>query len=464
MRTPLFVQGILRLSRDVAVDEVVLMDVDEEKLDLIGFLVREIVSRAGTPFNVRFSSDPREAIAGADFVVSAIRVGGLKSRVTDEVVPLSHGVIGQETTGPGGFCMGLRTIPVMLEYARTIRQLAPRAWLVNFTNPSGMISQAITSYTEMDRVIGVCDGPAAMFQRVACALGIDESQAYFDYFGLNHLGWLRAVYARGDEVLAGILARLDDPTVRRRMAAVDEIAMFGADLVTELRMIPNEYLYYYYYNREAVENIRSSGETRGQFLLRTARDLVGRLEAARAAGNPAEAIEEYARFMETRHRMYMKTETGVDRTQGRESRATGAAAGGLADGGENGGYERIALGVIKAIVHNLRQVMVLNTRSRGAVEGLAADRVAELPCVVDASGVRPLAVGAVPEGALGLMQMVSEYERLTIEASVTGSYRTAWKALTVHPLVPSAAVARQILDEYLLRHGAALEHVRGGRA
>ncbi|MEW6230168.1 MAG: hypothetical protein AB1700_19130, partial [Bacillota bacterium] len=298
-----------------------------------------------------------------------------------------------------------------------------------------------------------------MSQRVACALGIDESQAYFDYFGLNHLGWLRAVYAHGDEVLASALARLDEPAIRRRMAAVDEIAMFGADLVRELRMIPNEYLYYYYHNREAVENIRSAGETRGQFLLRTARDLMGRLKAARSAGDPAEGIEEYVRFMETRHRMYMKTETGAGRTQGHESHGTGAT-GGLADGGEDGGYERIALGVIKAIAHNLRQVMVLNTRSRGAIEGLAADRVAELPCVVDASGVRPLAVGAVPGEALGLMQMVSEYERLTIEASVTGSYHTAWRALTVHPLVPSAELARQILDEYLSQHGAALEHVR----
>lgn len=150
IRMPVFVQGIIDLSYDVPVDEVVLMDVDEERLELIGFLVKEIVRRTRCAVKVTLSVDPSEALAGADFVVSAIRVGGLEGRVIDETVPLRHGVVGQETTGPGGFCMGLRTIPVVLQYVRTMQRVAPEAWFINFTNPSGMITQAAMSYGGTD--------------------------------------------------------------------------------------------------------------------------------------------------------------------------------------------------------------------------------------------------------------------------------------------------------------------------
>ncbi|MCL4516391.1 MAG: hypothetical protein M1379_12500 [Firmicutes bacterium] len=458
VRTPLFIQSILRLSRDIAIDEVSLMDPDTDKLNLIELVVREVVSRAGNPFNVKFSSNPRDAIAGADFVVSAIRVGGLPGRVIDETVPLRHGVIGQETTGPGGFCMGLRTIPVMLEYVRMIKDLAPKAWLINFTNPSGMITQAITSYGEMNRVIGVCDGPAAMFHKLATALDIDSSRAYFDYFGLNHLGWLRGIYVDGEEILTGILGRLDNSLVKQRLEGLHEVAMFGMDLLKALHMIPNEYLYYYYYNREALEHVRSAGETRGQFLVRTTEELMGRLHAARAAGDPVRAVEEYNRYIETRRRMYMRIETGTDLNEDLAPRGAGATE--ESDTGESGGYEHIALEIIRAIMLNLKQTMVLNTKNGGVIEGLGPDSVVELPCAADSSGVHPLAVGEVPKEALGLMQIVKEYEKLTIDASVTGSYLTAWKALTIHPLVPSAGVAREILDEYLDQHGETLAHIR----
>ncbi|HHY47418.1 MAG TPA: 6-phospho-beta-glucosidase [Firmicutes bacterium] len=459
VRTPLFVQGILKLSSDLGIDEVHLMDSDADKLGLIGFIIEEMVTHAGNPFHVKFSTDAREAIEGADFVVSALRVGGLEGRVIDETVPLRHGVIGQETTGPGGICMGLRTIPVMLRYAKLIRELAPKAWLINFTNPSGMITEALLSHGGMTRVVGVCDGPSSMFHKLAVALGIDESRAYFDYFGLNHLGWLRAVYVDGQDVLKDVLAGLDDPTVRERLREVHEISIFGAGFVKELGMIPNEYLYYYYYNREALEHIRSAKVTRGQFLLRTTTDLLRRLRAAKAKGDACLALKEYTEYIDTRHRMYMRTETGADLE-------TGATAQGGSDGqqapanGEDGGYDRIALGVMKAIRLNLNQVMVLNTRNDGAVSGLDPDCVAEVPCIVNANGLRPLTLGAVPGEGLGLMQIVKECEKLTIKAAVTGSYNAAWKALAIHPLVPSAAVAREILDEYLRQHGAVLSHIR----
>ncbi|MCR4401611.1 MAG: 6-phospho-beta-glucosidase [Firmicutes bacterium] len=473
VRTPAFVQGILKASSDLGVDEVHLTDSDADKLHLIGFIVREMVARAGDPFRLNLSTDAREALVDADFVVSALRVGGLEGRAIDEAVALRHGVIGQETTGPGGICMGLRTIPVMLDYAKLIAELAPKAWLINFTNPSGMITEAILSHGGMNRVVGVCDGPSSMVRRIAAALGVNESRAYFDYFGLNHLGWLRGVYVDGEDVLGPMLSRLDEPGVRERLGTLHEISIFGAEFVRELGAIPNEYLYYYYYNREALEHIRRARERRGQFLLRTTRELLGRLRAAVAKGDAALALREYTEYMDTRHRMYMRTETGTDQPDEeaavqevtsaetraeipRESEQDRAHD----DTDGDGGYDRIALGVMKAVALNSNRVMILNTRNAGSIKGLDDDVVAEVPCVVSADGVRPIAVGSIPNECLGLMQIVKECEKLTIEAAVTGSYNAAWKALALHPLVPSVAAAREILDDYLSAHGRSLSHIR----
>lgn len=460
IRIPIFVQGIIDLSHDVPVDEVVLMDVDEERLDLIGFLVKEITARARSPIRVTLSTDPSQALTGADFVVSAIRVGGLEGRVIDETVPLRHGVLGQETTGPGGFCMGLRTIPVVLQYVRMMQQVAPEAWFINFTNPSGMITQAAMSWGGTDRVIGVCDSPTAMFRRVAALLQVDPYEAFFDYFGLNHLGWLRGVYVRGRNFLKNLFAQVHDPSVRKRIQDLEEATLFGVDVLESLGMIPNEYLYYYYCNRQAVANVKAAGETRAQFLLRTTSDLMKKLDAARTARDPAKALDVYNRYMELRQQMYMKVETMACVAQGMDSHDdTAEDMGGTLVPREDGGYGQIALELMRSIAQNTKHVMVLNTRNEGAIEGLAQDQVAEVPCLIDGNGPHALAVGKVPADALGLMQVVGEYERLTIEAAIRGSYKTAWRALAAHPLVPSPKLARRILDEYLEGHGKTLAHI-----
>ncbi|MGE5593128.1 MAG: 6-phospho-beta-glucosidase [Betaproteobacteria bacterium] len=461
IRIPMFVQGIIDLSRDVPVDELVLMDVDEHRLNVIGFLVGEIVARSASPIKVSLSTDPSRALAGADFIVSAIRVGGLQGRVIDETVPLRYGVLGQETTGPGGFCMGLRTIPVVLKYVRMMCEVAPEAWFINFTNPSGMITQAAISYGGTDRVIGVCDSPSALFRRVAGLLEVDMSEAFFDYFGLNHLGWLRGVYVRGRELLKNLFARLRESGVCRRLRDLEEARLFGADVLESLGMIPNEYLYYYYCNRQAVANVKAAGETRAQFLLRTTSDLMKRLEEARVARDPARALEVYNRYIELRQQMYMKVETTapVSGEAGSHDDATNDAGEALVPR-EDGGYGQIALELMRSIARNSTCVMVLNTRNMGAITGLGQSQVVEVPCLVDGNGPHALTVGTVPADSLGLMQVVGEYERLTIEAAVQGSYKTAWRALAAHPLVPSPKLARRILDEYLESHGETLAHIQ----
>lgn len=453
VRTPLFLQGIIQLSREVPVHEVSLMDIDSERLEVIAYVAQELVARAGRPFRVTLQSDPRAAIAGARFVVTALRVGGVMGRVIDETVPLRYDVLGQETTGPGGFCMGLRTIPVMLEYGRLIQELAPEAWLLNFTNPSGLITEAMTRVGGLRRIIGVCDGPTSTFRHLAAALGLSETRAFFDYFGLNHLGWLRSVRLDGRDALKEALESTD-PQVSSQLEALREVASLGREFVTTLGMLPNEYLYYYYHNREAVAHIKASGETRGQYLLKWNEGLFQRLEAAKVTGDPNGAVRTYFDYIEARHRLYMTAETGTSPSRG-DSRHRRAEA-----GGQLGGYERIALEIIRAIALNRGQTMVANVKNAGSIVGLATDSVVEVPCLVDGNGPRALAVGEVPLAALGLMQTVKAYESLTIEAAVTGSRRVAWQALATHPLVPSADVARQILADYLERHGPALAHLK----
>lgn len=461
VRTPHFIGGIIALCNELDIDRVCLMDTNTHRLSLIAFVAQQLLSEAGDPFSLECTNNAHEAIMGSDFVVSAIRVGDLEGRVIDETVPLRYGVIGQETTGPGGICMGLRTIPVMLEYAKIIKELSPNAWLINFTNPSGMLTQALKSSGFIDRVVGICDGPSAMFHRVAAAIHVDRRSAHFDYFGLNHLGWLRGVYVDGKEMLSGRMDSLscetslkeDEPSARGSLEQVDEVVMFGPEFVRSLGMIPNEYLYYYYYNREAVGHISSAPRTRGQFLLESTACMLKELEQAHAMNNGKLALAKYSDYIDTRHRLYMNTETGRTLRPSYAAQAQEDTAG-------DGGYERIALDVIRAIRRNSRKVMVLNTCNLGAVRGIPDEAVVEIPCLVDANGLHPLAVGTVPEGCLGLMQQVKECEMLACDAAITGSYSAAWKALALNPLVPSASVARNILDDYLREHGAYLAHIR----
>ncbi len=247
------------LTRDGSgVETVVLHDVDPTRVRAIRAVLD--ASSAGRGPAVVVEDDLARALAGADFVFSAIRVGGLRGRTCDERSALAEGVLGQETTGAGGICYGLRTVPVALRIAEAVRDHAPAAWVINFTNPAGMVTEAMSRVLG-DRVIGICDSPLGLFRRVARVLDIDLADGWFDYAGLNHLGWLRRVLVDGRDVLPGLLA--DDDA----LASFEEGQLFGGPWLRTLGAIPNEYLYYYYFTRDAVASIVGAGTTRGEFLL-----------------------------------------------------------------------------------------------------------------------------------------------------------------------------------------------------
>jgi 6-phospho-beta-glucosidase len=435
-RVPLIHQALLTERGERRVTELVLYDVDSRRLAAIRHVLeqqavaveQQAAGSAPQPLRLSATSDLTEAIVGADFVFSAMRVGGLEGRVIDERVPLDEGVLGQETVGAGGVSYGLRTVPVAVDVARRVAELAPGAWVINFTNPAGMVTEAMSAHLG-DRVIGICDSPVGLSRRVARLLGLDPATTWFDYAGLNHLGWLRGVYVGGRDHLPRLLA---DPEA---LSSFEEGKLFGAEWLQTLGAVPNEYLYYYYFAREAVRAGREATQTRGAFLLRQQDDFYAAAE--RDAGS---ALVRWRRTRAEREATYMADTRTIAGVGDRDSGDLDA-----------GGYEQVALALMRAIARDERTMLILNVRNRSTLSIVDDDAVVEVPCVVDANGAHPVAINQLPKHAVGLVTSVKAAERAAIEAAVSGSRRAAITALAIHPLVDSVTVANRILDAYVER-------------
>ena len=411
-RVPL-VYGALLKRRPF--DEIVLHDVDPDRLDRIAQVLDGQAAEHGERLPFRTTTDLDDALEGAGFVFLAIRVGGLEGRTIDEGVPLGQGVLGQETIGAGGICFALRTIPIAVDVA----ERAPGAWIINFTNPAGMVTEALQQVVG-DRAVGICDTPSGLCRRVAAVLG--GSWLEFDYFGLNHLGWLKGVHDASGDRLPELLA--DD----RALEQLEEGRVFGAEWLRSLGMIPNEYLSYFYF---ASETVAALGQRpRGAYLL----EQQARFYAAED-GSPEQALARWRAVKDERDRTYM-----AEARNGHEGQSHAED--------EPGGYEAEALAVVEAIAGDAGAVRILNVANRSALAFLDEHAVVEVPCVVGASGIRPIAVGPVPDHARALIETVKAVERTTIEAALTGSTALAVKALALHPLVPSVTAAREIFAGY----------------
>jgi 6-phospho-beta-glucosidase len=452
-RVPNVYAALLAAPEPLRQAQVALHDTSAPRLAVIeAVLARqaEQAVRAGRaePPPVTATARLDEALRGADFVFSAIRVGGLEGRANDERVALAEGVLGQETVGAGGIAYGLRTVPVAVDIAQRVARLAPDAWVINFTNPAGMITEAMQSVLG-ERVIGICDTPSGLGRRIAAAVGLDPATVQLDYAGLNHLGWMRAVRSDGQDVLPGLLA--DDAALAR----LEETEIFGAPWLRTLGCIPNEYLYYYYFNTDAVAAIRAQPATRGEFL----RGQQGRFYAA-AAAEPERALELWREVNAERRALYMAEAKAHG--DGSSHAAGGAGGDGAAGGGTGaaarqdppappgaGGYAGEALAVMSALSGLAPATMILNVRGGGALPGLDDDAVAELPATVDAAGVHPIAPATpLTLHQRGLIEQVKAVERSTIEAAVTGSPDAALRAFALHPLVGSVPVARKLAARY----------------
>jgi 6-phospho-beta-glucosidase len=413
VRTPLLVHGLTH--SDLPIDQIALYDADRGRLPVIG----EVAAAMSAGARVVASPGLAECVSGAAFVFTSIRVGGLERRISDEGAAQRHGIAGQETVGPAGFAMAARTIPPMVEYAREIGRLAPDAWIINFTNPVGMVTEAMRTATT--RVVGICDTPTELFEEVALALGLRSDRCHFDYFGLNHLGWLREVYSGG----APQLSRLwDDP---ERLRSIYKAPLFDPRDLRELRLLPTEYLYYYDQPQRAFENARRAGRTRGETIAELTRTLFERL---RDPG--ADKVALYHAYLAARSAGYMQIESG-----GAPRAASAAAA--------LSGYDKIALAVVRAIHFNGNAIVPLSVANRGNIPDLLDGDVVEVPCLVNANGALPLHVGTVPPRIRPLLLRVKEYERRTVAAALARSAERARDALAANPLVPDPATADRLV-------------------
>ena len=447
VRTPFILHGLADREAELGLSEVVLYDVDADRREAMTALGEHLVRSWGASFDVAGASDARAALTGSRFVFSAIRVGQERARALDEQIALKHGVLGQETTGPGGFAMALRTIPAMLEYARVIEEVAPEAIVVNFTNPVGIIVQALSDHSSI-RAIGVCDGPIDMKRSVAQLLGIPGDDVHVDYAGLNHAGFIHRVLVEGRERMPELLDRYEE------LRAMDESwRLFDAELVRTLGLLPMEYLYFYYYRDRAVENVLRSHGTRGEQIAELNDRLWPALRERIGANDLDGAQRAWERTMDARHATYFARERGEDVVEEQPGDEPGEMF-------EGDGYEGLATAVIAAAVRRLKIPLIVNTRNRGAIDGMADDDVVEVTSLVDQHGATPLAQGSLPPAAHALIDPIKAYERLTVEAAVEGSYAAALEALLVHPLVGSYPVAKGILDDYLSAHAEHLWRFR----
>lgn len=399
--TPELIDGFIKRSEELDVRQIVMMDIDQQRLQITGELAKRMIKRAGLKSEIILATNRQEALDGADFVVTQIRVGLMDGRARDERIPLEFGILGQETTGPGGFAMALRTIPVMLEIAKEMEALSPQGWMINFTNPSGLITEALSRYSSI-QMIGLCNVPITYLMRFAQLYGVSVDRIYMDYFGLNHLTWIRKVFLDNTDITAEVTQRILEGDAQDLLGF-----RFNKKMVRALGMLPGGYLQYYYHRDQVLEKQLKSGN-RAEQVMKIDRELLELYSDPELKEKPA-----------------------------------------ILDQRGGAWYSDAACALISAIANGKKEIHYVNTKNNGALNGLPNDVIVEVPAVIHSDGPHPLTIGEIPLGIRGLIQAVKNYEQLTVEAAVSGSRDYALLALAAHPLVPTVDIAEKLLERIL---------------
>ncbi|MFQ8923467.1 MAG: 6-phospho-beta-glucosidase [Clostridium paraputrificum] len=413
--TPELVEGFIKRYNELPVRELWLVDVEagKHKLEIVGELAKRMVEKAGVPMEIHLTLDRREALKDADFVTTQLRVGLLDARIKDERIPLSHGLIGQETNGAGGMFKALRTIPVILDIDKDMAELCPNAFLINFTNPAGMVTEALLRYGKNKRVIGLCNVPINMEKAAANMLGVDHSRIRMDFVGLNHMVYGKKIFLDGSDVTNQVVDAIADGKMGAIVKNIKDFE-WDADFIKSLGMMPCPYHKYYYETQEMLESELkefAKGETRAEVVKRLEDDLF---------------------------KLY--DDSNLDIKPPQLEKRGGAL------------YSDAACRLINSIYNDKGDIQPVDCRNNGAIEGLDDDSAVEVSCVITKEGPRPLAMGKLPLQVTGLVQEIKNFEKLVIEAAVTGDYHTALMAMSMNPLVPSDKMAKILLDELLVAH------------
>ena len=409
--TPELINGFLTRLSSFPVTELWLMDIDAERLRIVGGFAKRMVEAKGAPFKVILSTDQQESIRGTSYVITQLRVGMMPARVKDEYLGKRHGLIGQETTGVGGMAKALRTIPVVLGIAEDIRRLAPGALLANFTNPSGIITEALQRYAADVPSVGVCNVAITtkmhMLEGLQPMLGelISPERAALKTLGLNHLSWHYGLTVDGEDLWPQVFN-----TFVETLKQSDE-PEWDLNTIETLRMIPNYYLQYFYYTHHKLAEQEAWPPSRGEQVMEIEKDLLREYADPNLTEPPADLMKRGGAY-----------------------------------------YSTVATQLLNAHYNNLGEVHVVNTRVGGAVAGVPADWVMELPARVERSGITPLPAQPLPKSCMGLVSAIKAYEQLTVEAGVHGDRKAAYEALLVHPLGPKADKIQAVLDDMLETH------------
>lgn len=433
VRTVIFINGLLKRYKKLNIDEVSLFDINKEKLDIIGKLCMYVVEREKKDLKITLCDTCEEAVTGTDYIVTTLRVGGDHSRVEDERAALSAGVIGQETTGEGGFSMAARAIPVLLDYCKIFQKYAPEAWIFNFSNPSGLVTQALTQ-AGYDKVIGICDAPSATKFRMAKKLGVEEDELYVEFFGLNHLSWISSVKKNGEEILPDLVndeAFLD---------SMQEFKTMDPEAIRSSKMLPNEYLYYYYHREKALEHILNSENTRGEAIEKINQRMMKELSGMDINADQEEALQTFLYYMQVRENSYMSVESGVSARPLLEK--------GKLPVPEGMGYAGVMLDCIEGMQSEEGKYLVLCIKNQGSLNFLDNDDIVEVTCKVSSRGIEPVEFGKIPLYCENLIRTIKSYEKCSIEAIVTNDREKAIWALAMNPLVNSWSVARKLEEEF----------------
>lgn len=408
--TPELIEGFIRRYDEIKVKELWLVDIDEgkEKLNIVGNLAKRMVKKSGVDIDIHLSLNRREALEDADFVTTQLRVGLLDARIQDETIPLSHGVIGQETNGAGGLFKALRTVPIIIDIINDMKELCPKAWLINFTNPTGIITEAVFRYTDFKRYIGLCNVPINMKNQVAKMFHINVDDLYMEFAGLNHMVYGRKVELNGRDVTKEAIEKCIEANMTiQNIKDID----FNGDFIRALGLIPCPYHRYYYKTEEMLEEELvefKKGKCRGQ--------IVKELESELFQLYKDEKLDVKPKQLEKRGGAY---------------------------------YSDAACSLISSMYNDKRDIQVVNTINNGAIRNFKDDEAVEVSCIITKEGPKPLAIGYLPHSVDGLLSTIKSFEILAAKAAIEGDYHSALLALCINPLIPSDDMAKLLLDEML---------------
>ena len=415
--TPELVEGFINRYDTLPIEELCLVDIPEgkEKLETVGALAQRMVKKAGLPMKVTLSYDRKEALKGADFVTTQMRIGRLPARILDERIPISHGMIGQETNGAGGMFKAFRTIPVILDIVKDIQEICPDAWLINFTNPAGMVTEAIYRYTDFKRAIGLCNVPVNMVSGFAKMLQADEKDVTMEIQGVNHFIFATDVFVNGESCFEQLLNQYANLKEEDTIQMKNFVSLpYSPSFIKGLNAIPCPYHNYYFYTKEQLAEEQEqfkTGTVRGEVVSKTEEELF---------------------------ELYSHQDLDV---KPKQLEMRGGAK-----------YSDAACNLIQSIYNNTGDIQYVDVRNNGAIADLPYDSAVEIACRITADGPKPIATGPLKLPISGYVHMMKTFERLVCEAAVTGNRDLAVTALNINPLCPSDALANIVVDELIEAH------------